>query len=182
MAKVMKLTALFSTLLTVLWAGLYLGIRKAWLLTPAITFGTTAYHFVMRLLTGWVIDLILHNRVNYKARWFQTSPLELKLYKALRVRSWKSGMPSYAPDCFDPGLHSWEEILQAMCQAELVHEGIILLSIVPVLASVYFGAFWVFAVTSFLAALFDAMFVIMQRYNRPRVMKLLGAAEAKKER
>ena len=35
------------------------------------------------------------------------------------------------------------------------------------------GEFWVFFITSLVAAIFDSIFVMLQRYNRPRIMKLL---------
>ena len=66
-----------------------------------------------------------------------------------------------------------DEIAQAMCQAELVHETIVILSFVPVAFSAVFGAFWVFLITSLCAAAFDLMFVIIQRYNRPRIIRLI---------
>ena len=173
MAKIMKTAAWVSLLLTALWAALYLNMGLNLFLALAITFGTTAYHFAMRLAVGGVIDSLLHNRVDYRARWFQVSPREQKLYKALRVKAWKGKMPTYDPCSFDRKKHSWEEIAQAMCQAELVHEAIIPLSFLPLLAAVPFGEFGVFLITSVLAACFDAMFVIMQRYNRPRVLRLI---------
>lgn len=37
-------------------------------------------------------------------------------------------MPTYRPDWFDPRLHSWKEIAQTMCQSEVVHEIIAVLS------------------------------------------------------
>lgn len=60
-----------------------------------------------------------------------------------------------------------------MCQAELVHEVNVILSFLPVVFSYWFGALAVFIVTSLLAALFDMIFVIMQRYNRPRILRLI---------
>ena len=81
-------------------------------------------------------------------------------------------MPAYEGDLFDPRKHSWDEIAQAMCQAELVHETIALLSFLPLLAVRWFGSFGVFLITSVLSALLDLMFVTMQRYNRPRVVRL----------
>ena len=83
-------------------------------------------------------------------------------------------MATFDPTLFDPALHSWEEIAQAMCQAELVHEIIIVLSFIPLFAAIPFGAFPVFLVTSLLSAAYDLSFVIMQRYNRPRVVKLIN--------
>ena len=177
MAKIMKATAWLATLLAILCAGLYRSTQTGLFLSLAITFGTTSYHFLMRLLTGWIINRIFHNRVDYRASWFQLRAWEEKLYKALRVKSWKNKMPTYAPDCFDPKLHSWEEIAQAMCQSELVHEVIVVLSFAPLLGAIPFGAFRVFLITSLLAAGFDSMFVCMQRYNRPRVLKLTHHCE-----
>lgn len=68
---------------------------------------------------------------------------------------------------------SREEIAGAMCQSEVVHSIIVVLCFVPVSATLIWGTFWVFFITSVLAAGVDSMFVIMQRYNRPRVMKMI---------
>ena len=83
-------------------------------------------------------------------------------------------MPTYDSSFFDSKAHSWEEIAQAMCQAEIVHEVIVVLSFLPILAYIPFGALGVFIITSLLSACFDMMFVIMQRYNRPRIIKLIN--------
>ena len=83
-------------------------------------------------------------------------------------------MPSYEPELFDPQKHTWNEIAQAMCQAELVHETITFLSFVPVLFAIWFGQLPVFLITSLLAAAFDMQFVILQRFNRPRVVKFIN--------
>ena len=82
-------------------------------------------------------------------------------------------MPTYDNALFDPCLHTWDEVAQAMCQAELVHETIALLSFLPIAAGLRFGAYPVFIVTSVLSAGYDLLFVMMQRYNRQRIMVLL---------
>lgn len=174
MAKIMKISALVSALLTLLFITLYTNAPRSLLLILAITAGTTAYHFVMRLFVGFIINLLLHNHVNYNAPWFRPKAFEQRLYKALRVKKWKGAMGTYDPKSFDPKIHSWYEIAQATCQAELVHEVIILLSFLPLLGAIPFGSFPAFAATSVLAACFDGMFVIMQRYNRPRIIKLIS--------
>ena len=48
------------------------------------------------------------------------------------------------------------------------------LSFLPILAGIWFGEYPVFIVTSVLSAACDMVFVIMQRYNRQRVTKLLN--------
>lgn len=173
MAKKMKGLALFSILLTVFCVIIYIHMHIRLFFILAITFGTTSYHLIMRLFVGFLLNLLLHNHVNYRKKWFQASALEQKLYGILRVKKWKTKMPTYDPECFDSKIHSWDEIVQAMCQAELVHEVIIIFSFAPVFAAIFWGALWVFVTTSVLSACFDAMFVIIQRFNRPRVIKLI---------
>ncbi len=53
-------------------------------------------------------------------------------------------MPTYSPEAFSPRLHDWEESAVNMCCSERVHEVSALLSFVPLGASLWFGAFWVF--------------------------------------
>ena len=150
----------------------------AWL-SLAITFGTMSYHFLMRFAVGGAVDAIFHDRMNYRRRWFAPKHFEAPLYKALGVKSWKKHMPTYSPDTFSLEHHTLEEIVQATCQSEVVHEIIALLSLVPIAFTAVWGEFWVFLLTSIAAALFDLSFVIMQRYNRPRLIKMLERANRK---
>lgn len=166
MARVMKISAVCAVALTVLCAAI------GWT-ASAITAGTFAYHLLMRLAVGYTFDITLNNRVDYRHEWFRPRGFEQGLYDWLRVGRWKNNMPTFDPEAFDRHKHSWGEIAQAMCQAELVHEVIVILSFVPVAASIWLGAAAVFLITSILAAMYDMMFVIMQRYNRPRVMKIV---------
>ena len=172
MAKVMKSAAMVSFLLTILFSALYF-FELSWALAIAITFGACFYHFAMRLLVGHIINGIMQNKADYRKPWYQLRPFERKLYHVLNVTKWKGNMPTYTPAPSDPKLHSWDEIAQAMCQAEIVHEVIVVLSFLPLLAAVPFGAFPVFLITSLLAAVYDASFAIMQRFNRPRILKFI---------
>ena len=108
-------------------------------------------------------------------RWFQVSESEKKIYEKLGVKKWKNKVPTYRPDWFDPRLHSWKEIAQIMCQSEVGHEIIAVLSFLPVFAGIKFGAYPVFIITSIVSAGMDLFFVIMQRYNRQRIMRILAA-------
>jgi len=172
MARVMKGAAAASFLLTVLFS-VFCRMGLHWAAPFAITFGTCFYHFAMRLLVGYSLNRRMQNKADYRKSRYQLRPFEEKLYQRLRVKHWKGNMPTFDPSCFDPKLHSWEEIAQAMCQAETVHEIIIPLSFLPLLAAIPFGTFPVFLITSLLAALYDLSFVVIQRFNRPRVIKLI---------
>lgn len=174
----MKKAIVTITILSVICTAICFCLYKAWenevILAVAITFGTTAYHFFMRLGVGFMFNKAMNNRADYTKRWYQCSAWEKKLYERLNVKHWKGTMPTYDANLFDHTKHSWNQIAQASCQAELVHETIILLSFVPIVFSIWFGAIMVFMITSVLAALFDLAFVIIQRYNRPRIIRLIG--------
>lgn len=174
MAKIVKRIAAFSLAATVILAISYKVTSSGILLPLAITSGTIAYHFVMRLMVGLAFHATMRNKADYRKRWYQVSKREMAVYEKLKVKQWKRRMPTYDPALFDPRLHTWEEIVQAMCQAELVHETIAVLSFLPILAGIWFGEYPVFIVTSVLSAACDIVFVIMQRYNRQRVTKLLN--------
>ena len=92
------LTAIF-TAGTVATTVLYQSTSKEILLTLAISFGTCAYHFIMRLLVGSIVNSILHNKVDYCKRWFQVSESEKKIYEKLGVKKWKNKMPTYRDYC-----------------------------------------------------------------------------------
>ena len=151
----------------------YCFVRKSVLLTFAITFGTCFYHFGMRLAVGHGIDAIFRNKMNYNRWWFKERKYEMKFYNFLRVKKWKKHLPTYTPEYYDVRKHSVEEIIQATCQAEIVHEINMILSFVPVIFTIWFGSLVAFIVTSSVAFCFDSIFVIMQRFNRPRLRRLL---------
>lgn len=174
MKKVMGALTILSVMSAIIFFGAYNILKSKELLAATITSVTTSYHFLMRLGVGFLFDKIMKNRADYTKSWYQCRSWEKNLYKRLRVKHWKNIIPTYDNSLFDYKKHSWHDIVQASCQAELVHEVIVLLSFVPVIFSEWFGSAVVFIITSVLAALFDMSFVIIQRYNRPRIIKLIG--------
>ena len=181
MPRVMKWTAAVSAALAVIALMLFAFGGQRLFLSLGITCGTIAYHFSMRLLVGWCYDRCMGNRADVRHPWFQQRSFEPKLYAFLRVKEWKKHMPTYEPGLFDPRQHTWDEIAQAMCQSELVHETIFLFSFLPVAASIWLGDLPIFLITSVAAACFDLSFVLIQRYNRPTVV-LLAQREKRKRR
>ena len=172
-AKTIKISTIFFVVLTIIFTLIYQCSPNAVILSIAITFGTISYHFLMRLFVGYVVNGIFHNRFNYNRKWFQEKKFEKRLYEVLRVKKWKDKMPTFAPEMLDLKAHTWEEIAGAMCQSEVVPSIIVVLCFVPILATLLWGTFWVFFITSVLSACVESMFVIMQRYNRPRVIKMI---------
>lgn len=151
----------------------YYFARNSVLFTLTVTFGTCLYHFAVRLVVGHVIDAIFHNKMNYNRWWFGERKFEAGLYKFLHVKNWKRHLPTYDPERYDIKKHSIEEIIRATCQSEIVHEINMILSFVPIVFTIWFGALAAFLATSCVACVIDGVFVIMQRYNRPRLKRLL---------
>lgn len=181
MQKNMIMMALISlTGLTVSGAAYYFTGSPA-LLSAAVTFGTMLYHFAMRLAVGHLIDAKYDNCMDHTRKWFAERAFERELYKRLRVKKWKKRLPTYTPQNFDLTRHSVTEVVQATCQAEVVHEVNMALSFVPVIFSAWLGSVGVFLLTSCAAFLFDGIFVIMQRYNRPRLLRLIKKTNSSSE-
>ena len=175
--KVMKYTSAVTFSATAVLALLYHFAPQGWILSAAISTGTTFYHFAMRLLVGTLVPLCVKRSMEH--RWFRQKSFEPRLYEALRVKRWKDYMPTYDPASFSLRDNTLEQIVDNSCVSETVHEVIILFSFVPLLFALHWGAFPVFLITSVLSALFDGCFVIMQRYNRPRLIRILEKKEAK---
>lgn len=144
-----------------------------------VTFLTFSYHFLMRLFVGFVVSLLPDKFRNYKIKLFAPRKIEKKIFKLLRVKKWKANIPTYNPESFSPETHTAEEIAAAMCGAELTHEIIVIFSFVPILFSIRFGVPAVFIITSVVAAIVDLIFVVVQRYNRPRVVRFIKRKESR---
>lgn len=139
----------------------------------SITFCTALYHFAMRLFVGEICNKFIDPNLNCNSKWFNEKKFEKKLYKILKVKKWKKFAPTYSPESFSLENNSKEDIIRTMCGAEVVHEIIIVLSFLPLVVSVQLDSVIEFIITSVIAALVDSVFVIIQRFNRPRVRKLL---------
>lgn len=171
--KIMK-TITFFTLLGAILCGILFKIYRIDLLfTLTVSLSVTCYHISIRLLIGAIIDHLFHNKMDYNHKWFQQKSFEPILYKKLKVKQWKNKMPTYSPASFSIKEHSLQEIAGASCQAEIVHEVIVVFCFLPVLLSFVIDSFPVFLITSILSALVDMPFIIMQRYNRPRIVKMI---------
>lgn len=89
-------------------------------------------------------------------------------------------VPSYKPYDMHGDLQA---VVVQMCRNELAHEVMAALSFVPLLFCLFcddpVANLPVFLITSVLAAVADLIPVILQRYNRPRLQRLLRRREQK---
>ena len=170
--RIAAVSLVIALLGTILFTILYLHLQIDWIESLAITFFTTSYHIVIRLLSPLILGLLFHHKYNYQIWWFQPKTWETKLYKGLKVKQWKRQVMVLEQSQFSLKIHSIQEVINNMCHAELVHELIMLFSILSILFTIPFGALPVFLITAICATLFDSMFVMIQRYNRPRLVRI----------
>lgn len=142
------------------------------ILWTGITAFTIMYHSWVRIIMG-NISKLFQKQINYKQWWFKEKNFEKQLYKLLHVKQWKNKALTYNPELFSLKKHSLEEIANAMVKAELDHWINEIISITTLLFAIPWGQFWIFLITAIAAMIFDAQFIAIQRYNRPRVMKIL---------
>ena len=173
MKKKMILTTAFLLMGFAISLPIFIVTENAVIEAITITIGITLYHFAMRLAVGTVVNLIMKNKANHNSVWFREKSFEKKFYNLIRVRKWKKYIPTYSPDTFDTTKKTVKEIVGATCQAEIVHEVIMALSLLPIAVIPLSGGAAAIFITSFLSMLIDSVFVILQRYNRPKLVRVM---------
>ena len=142
------------------------------ILWTGITAFTIMYHFWVRIIMGNVSKLF-KKHINYKQCFFKEKKFEKGLYELLSVKKWKDKALTYNPESFSLKQHSLEEIANTMVKSELDHWINEAISLSTILFAIPWGKFWLFLITAIAAMIFDAQFIVIQRYNRPRNIKLL---------
>lgn len=145
--------------------------------TGIVTF-TIMYHLWLRLIMGNVCKLF-KKHINYKQWWFKRRGFEKRLYEILRVKKWKRKALTYNPELFSLKDYSLEEIANTMSKVEVDHWINEIISLSTLLFAIPWGKFWIFCVSAIVAMLFDAQFIVIQRYNRPRIAKILQKNKGK---
>ena len=173
-ALFMYLVILITVIVTIVCFVLYYGNynKNEFILWIGISAFTIMYHFWVRIIMGNV-SKIFKKHISYKQKWFKERKFEKGLYKKLHVKNWKDKALTYNPESFSLEKHSLEEIANTMAKSELDHWINELISISTIFFSIIWGEFWIFLITAIAAMIFDSQFIIIQRYNRPRIVKLL---------
>lgn len=142
------------------------------ILWTGITSFTIMYHFWVRIIMGNVSKLLIKH-INYNQWWFKEKSFEKNLYKILCVKKWKGKALTYNPELFSLKDNSLKDIANTMTKAELDHWINEIISLSTLLFACIWGELWIFFITAILAMIFDSQFIIIQRYNRPRIIKIL---------
>ena len=168
----------FTFVLTVVCFVMYYGAffeHSAVKWTGVVSF-MILYQFGLRILFGEITNRI---EFNYNLSFFKRKPFEAKLYRLLCVRSWKDKVLTFDPDKYDFENRTLHQLASTMAKSETDHWFNVLISLFGILFSLVWGLFPVFLAVSILAILFDAQFIVVQRYNRPIVLRLKERREAK---
>ncbi len=147
------------------------------LITLLTTAATTFYHLLMRLVIGFAVHYTFPKQVNPQNRWFRERKWEKRLWKLLRIRKWAKRVPTFDPAQFDVKTHTPEQLARQMCLSETVHILIVVCGYCSLLFCFFFedpaASLAPFLITAVLAGLYDLQFVLLQRYNRPKVLRLI---------
>ena len=138
-----------------------------------VLLATLTYHILMRSAVANTCNAIMHNHADCRSRWFRVTDREQRLYRRLRVKQWKNKVPTYDPESFNVRTHSWDEIAQTTCQSEVVHETNICLSYLPAILARWTGGVRLQLAAAVFATAVESCFVMIQRYNRGRILKLM---------
>ena len=177
----MYIVIAITLVLSVVCFTLYYGkifVNEAVCWTGIVSF-MIMYHLWLRIIMGNVSKLFKPNPKNW---WFREKPFEKKLYKLLRVKKWKGKALTYNPEAFSLKTNSLDDVAMIMVKSELDHWINQIISLLSVLFSLIWGRFAIFLITAICAMLFDGQFIVIQRYNRPRIMKVIAREKKQKEK
>ena len=145
-------------------------VRHTAVLWTGVTVFTSLYQFGLRILFG---NVTKHLPIRHTQRWFRELPFERRLYGLLRIRRWKEKVLTYDPDAYNVQKHTLCELANTMCKSEVDHWINVIISLSTVLFGLIWGKLWIFALAAMVAILFDAQFIVVQRYNRPVVLRCI---------
>lgn len=151
------------------------------ILWSGVTCFTILYHFWLRIIMGNVTKLF-KKKLSYNQWWFKEKSFEKKLYKNLKVKDWKKKILTYNPELYDVKENSLEDIANTTVKSELDHWINEIISLTTLSFAILWGKFWLFFITAVAAMLFDGQFIIVQRYNRPRILSLIKRKEKQKDK
>lgn len=178
MKKLMYGVSIVSLALMFIFFAVFVSTKSDACLILGISAMTICYHFTVRLVIGNLCDIYCTpESINPKEHRFQPKKFEKGLYKAIKVRSWKDLFPTYDPDKFSLRTHSVDELIFESCKAEIVHWLCALSGFASLIFSVLFGAFSIFLVTAVIGGIYDMCFVVIQRFNRPRLQKIAATGK-----
>ena len=149
-------------------------------------FQSVVYLFLIGVAAHFIGQALPRHWFDPNSKSFQMHPWEKSgnFYRKIRIRKWKDKLPDASkvmPDMYrkEISVPPSEENLQCLiaesCVAEFIHKLLILLSlgVVKIWTGKNGWLFW------FLCALGNLPFILIQRFNRPRLQAALSRMQSK---
>ena len=169
---IMAMIMIIAIIGTILSVYMYIQTANELVLYISIILGVVAAHFFIMHISAPFVFLLFRKKFNYSSFWFTPKKFEKKLYKILKVKEWKTMVPVYESDEYSLKTHTAEEVIMNICHAEVVHEVIFITSYLPIICGLLISHWGVLILTSFVFSCCHLIFVMIQRYNRPRIVRL----------
>lgn len=181
-AKMIFITELLLIGFVVFYA-IFLFFRTSIFKTITVTLGVLLFHFAMRLFVNWFFKSMKGRPWNHTNKWFRERNYERGLFKVLRVASWKNHIPDYNPEDFDQKQKKLSKMISNSCREEVTHIVMIIANFLPILLPISLSGvnFWLLFWLSVLGGIIDLMFILKQRYNRPRMVKAFHSQESQRK-
>lgn len=160
--------SIFATVAAFIFFGLFTRNMRGVCLMSAVIMLDIAFHFIIRLVIVNFCEYSIKNSNPDEKRFMQKS-FEEKLYKALKVRRWKNRWDVFEESAYRLKYNSVDELIDLGCRSEITHILCALAGFVSILFAIPFGYAWIYMISSILGAVYDLLFVAVQRYNRPRL-------------
>lgn len=139
---------------------------------------TVCYHFVVRITITTLFNAFCTPEIiNPNERQFQQKGFEKGLYSKIRVRRWKNSFSSFDPHNFSLRFYSIDELIFEGCKAEMAHRICFFVGFLSLIFTVWFGAFTIYLTASVIGAIYDLAIIVVQRFNRPRLMRIAATGK-----
>lgn len=136
-----------------------------------LTMELVAFHIVPPF-SALLLFLVSRNKNFLNSLWFCEHSWEKTFYDFIKVKQWKTRVGTYDKKLFAGKNFSKEKLVMTITQSELVHEIVFILSFCPVCLTKTFGHLPLLVVLCTIFAAANLPFIFIQRYNRPRVLKM----------
>ncbi len=140
-------------------------------------------------ITTTIPSPVRRRRFDYRKPFFEVSQGELSFYRRIKLPAWKDRLPQYNKDFDKRHLRNEmtpayvREFLFMTCQAEIVHYSIAVAGYLSLffcmLCDDPIGNLPLFFCIATFIGLCNIPFALIQRYNRYRLVKVLGRMESR---
>lgn len=178
MKKFVYVVSIASMVLMFIFFITYFNTKSNNSLVFGISMMAVCYHFISRIaITTMFNSFYTSEIVNPNENRFQQKSFEKGLYRKIKVRRWKNSFSSFDPNNFSLRFYSIDELIFEGCKAEMTHWICLFVGLLSLIFTVWFGAFTIYLAASVIGAIYDLAIIVVQRFNRPRLMKVAASGK-----